>query len=370
MDLFDQVKAFASTIPTKLGSIKTEEATKHFLIMPFIQQILGYDAFNPNEVMPEYDANVGASTNYKLDYAIFQNGNPAILIECKRYGTDFKNDREWSQLFAYFMATEARIGVLTDGVNYKFYADLEKPNKMDKTPFLELDLLNLNESAIRELSKLTKSAFNIDEAITAASELKYVGGIKALLKKQVEVPSNEFVKYFFKELCPENNFVGQLKDEFTGYTQRAIKEFIREEIENLLDKASGRSVEETPDTKNAEPEIKSESTTKQSEFTDDECQGYYILKSILRQVIDPARVTYRDTASYCNILLDGNTWRQIVRLYFNNPKSKKLEIFSIDANGNRISEKVAIDNLNEIYHYADKFKAIVAAYEHTQAVAT
>ncbi|MDZ8027830.1 MAG: type I restriction endonuclease [Nostoc sp. DedQUE11] len=369
MDFLDQVKAFASTIPAKLGSIKTEEATKHFLIMPFIQQILGYDAFNPDEVMPEYDANVGASTSYKLDYAIFQNGQPTILIECKRYGGDFKNDREWSQLFAYFMATEARIGVLTDGVKYKFYADLERPNKMDKTPFLELDLLNLNDSAIRELTKLTKSAFNIDEAITAASELKYVGGIKALLKKQIEVPNDEFIKYFFKELCPGNNFVGQLKNEFTGYTQRAIKEFIREEIENLLDEAAGRS-KTKQESVNPEPEIKAEQTTKQSEFTDEEREGYYIIKSILRQILDPTRITYKDTASYCNILLDGNTWRPIVRLYFNDQNSKKLEIFSKDVSGNRVSDKVSINNLNEIYQYADKFKAIVAAYEKSQAVTT
>ncbi|AFY41860.1 type I restriction endonuclease [Nostoc sp. PCC 7107] len=366
MDFVDQVRAFASTIPAKLGSIKTEEATKHFLIMPFIQQILGYDAFNPDEVMPEYDANVGASTNYKLDYAIFQNGQPAILIECKRYGTDFKNDREWSQLFAYFMATDARIGVLTDGVIYKFYADLERTNKMDKTPFLELNLLNLNESAIREFSKLTKSAFNVAEAITAASELKYVGGIKALLKKQVEEPKSEFVKYFFKELCPENNFVGQLKDEFTGYTQRAIKEFIREEIESLLDEATGRSKtkQETPIP--TEPQTETELTTKQTDFSDEEKEGYYILKSILCQVVEPARITHKDTASYCNILLDGNSWRQIVRFYFNNSNSKKLEIFSLDTNGNKVSEKVSIDNVNEIYQYADKFKAIVSAYQQPQ----
>lgn len=369
MDFVDQVKAFASTIPPKLGSIKTEEATKHFLIMPFIQQILGYDAFNPDEVMPEYDANVGAAKKFKLDYAIFQNSQPAILIECKCYGNDFSKDHEWSQLFAYFMATDARIGVLTDGVIYKFYADLEKPNKMDKVPFLELDLLNLNESTIREVSKLTKSAFNIDEAITAASELKYVGGIKKLLKKQVEAPSDEFVKYFFKDLCPGNNFVGQLKEEFIGYTRRAIKEFIREEIENLLDEAAGRS-KPKQETIKAEPEaeIEREITNKQPEFTDDEREAYHILKSIIRQVIEPTRITYKDTINYCNILLDGNSLRPIARLYFNNPKSKKLEIFSMDANGTKITDKVSIDNLNEIYQYADKFKAIVAAYEQPQLV--
>jgi hypothetical protein len=369
MDFADQVKTFASTIPSKLDSIKTEEATKHFLIMPFIQQILGYDAFNPNEVMPEYDANVGASKKFKLDYAILQDGKPAILIECKCYGSGCEKDNEWSQLFAYFSATDARIGVLTDGVIYNFYADLEKPNKMDKTPFLKLDLSNLSESAVQELSKLTKTSFDVDQAMVAASELKYVGGIKALLKEQIETPQDEFVEYFFRRLCPENRFYGQLKDDFMGYTQRGIKEFIREEIENLLDEATGRSKAKS-DTVETEPELEAEQNSEKKveidnkfDFTEDEREAYYILKSILCQVVNVSRITYKDTASYCNILLDGNTWRQIVRLYFNNPDRKKLEIFSMDENGDKSSESVAIDNLNEIYNYAESFIAIVEAYE-------
>lgn len=360
MDFIDRVKAFAANIPQKLDRIKTEEATKHFLIMPFIQQILGYDAFNPNEVMPEYDANVGASTKYKLDYAIFQDSHPIILIECKCYGNDFDKDREWSQLFSYFMATDARIGVLTDGVIYKFYADLEKPNKMDKTPFLELDLLNLNESAIKELSKLNKSTFDTEEAITFASKLKYVGGIKTLLKQQLESPCDDFVRYFFRELCPDNKFVGQLKEDFVGYTVRAIEEFIREEIENLLDEAV------RPKTK-PEPEqieiIESEETSNNLEFTEDEREGYYILRAILASIVSPSRITYRDTVSYCNVLLDDNSRKQIVRLYFNNPKNKRLEIYSMDSNGTKVSEKVSITDLNELYEYGEQFKAIVSAYE-------
>ena len=158
-----------------------------------------------------------------------------------------------------------------------------------------------------------------------------------------------------------------MKDEFIGYTQRAIKEFIREEIENLLDEAAERS-KTKQETITAEIEIEPEPTDKQPEFTDEEREAYYILKSILRQVVDPVRITYKDTASYCNILLDGNTWRPIVRLYFNKSNDKKLEIFSKDVNGKKVPDKVSINNLNEIYQYGDKFKAIVAAYEQPQAV--
>ncbi|MGK7894347.1 MAG: hypothetical protein AB4372_12175 [Xenococcus sp. (in: cyanobacteria)] len=180
-----------------------------------------------------------------------------------------------------------------------------------------------------------------------------------MLKQQMESPSDEFVKYFFKELCPENKFVGRLKEDFSGYTIRAIKEFIREEIENLLDEAVKR--EPKPDQEpigTSEPKSK-----KQTEFTEDEREGYHILKSVLRLEVDPSRITYKDTVGYCNIILDNNIRKPIVRLHFNNPEKKKLEIFSINDEGKKVSDKVSINHLNEIYQYADQFKAIVAAYE-------
>ena len=190
--------------------------------------------------------------------------------------------------------------------------------------------------------------------------MKYVGGIKRLLKKQVESPNDEFVRYFFKELCPENNFVGQLKEDFLGYTLRAIKEFIREEIENLLDEAAKPKSKTEPE----ETELlEIEEASNKLEFTEDEREGYYIIRAILSSVLEPSRITYKDTVNYCNILLDNNNWRQIVRLHFNNSKNKKLEIFSIDDDGKKVSDKISIDSLNEIYNYTDQFKAIVNAYE-------
>ncbi|ELS02056.1 hypothetical protein Xen7305DRAFT_00017670 [Xenococcus sp. PCC 7305] len=357
MDFIDRVKAFAASVPQKLDSIKTEEATKNFLIMPFIQQILGYNPFDPNELIPEYDANVGASKKFKLDYAILQDGQPVILVECKCYGIDINHDRHYTQLFSYFASTDARIGVLTDGVVYHFFADLDRNNRMDKKPFLVIDLLNLNESVIKELSKLTKSAFDVSNAISSASELKYVGGIKALLRQQLKAPNDEFTKYFFRELCPENAYTGRLKQDFLGYTLRGIKEFITEEMKNLLDDAVN------PPKVDPKDDLEDLHTGEKTEFTEDERDGFYILRGILSSVVKPSRITYRDTQNYCNILLDNNGSRQIVRLHFNNPKNRKLEIYSIDINGDKSSEKVSIVELDEIYKHADQFKAIVDAYE-------
>jgi predicted type IV restriction endonuclease len=91
MEFTDQIKAIAARLPMLLDSIQTEEATKQYLIIPFIQA-LGYDVFDPREVFPEYDANVGASKKYKLDYAILKDGKPIILIECKAKGDKLDKD--------------------------------------------------------------------------------------------------------------------------------------------------------------------------------------------------------------------------------------------------------------------------------------
>lgn len=365
MDFIDRVKAFSAVIPEKLESVKTEEATKNYLIMPFIQQILGYDPFNPSELIPEYDANVGAAKKFKLDYAILQENKPIILIECKCYGVDMNHDKHYSQLFSYYAATNARIGVLTNGVIYQFFADLDKNNKMDRKPFLVIDLLNLKESDIKELSKLTKSAFDVGDVINSASELKYVGGIKALLREQLQSPDDEFTKFFFKELCPENVYTGKLKNDFLGFTLRGIKEFITEEMRNLLDDAVKPPKQEPEINLELNPDLIEEKNT---EFTEDEREAYYIIKGLLSQVVSsPARVTHRDTESYCNILLDNNSRKKIARLYFNNPKNKKIVIFLIDADGNEKSETFPINNLNEIYQYADKLKAIVISQDQSKA---
>lgn len=364
MDFIDRVKAFAAGIPEKLDIIKTEDATKNFLIMPFIQQILGYNPFDPNDLIPEYDANVGAARKYKLDYAILQDSEPIILIECKCYGVDLQDNKHYSQLFHYFSAVKsARIGILTDGVVYQFFADLDNRHRMDSKPFLVINFLDLNDSAINELAKLTKSAFDVKDAINSASELKYIGGIKSLFREQLKKPNEDFVKYFFKQLCPENVYTGRLKQDFVDYTLRGIKEFITEEMKNLLDDAVNPPDDGKKDQTEEETKQNLETEKSATKFTEEEQEGFYIVRAILSVIVDPKRVTYKDTESYCNILLERNTQRQIVRFYFNNPNNLRLEIYSVDANGNKSAEKVPIKSVNEIYQYADKFKAVVSAYD-------
>ncbi len=176
-------------------------------------------------------------------------------------------------------------------------------------------------------------------------------------------PDEDFIKYFFKELCPDNHFTGQLKEDFFGYTLRGIKEFITEEMKHLLDDAVN-----PPELKTENDNDRGLKEENQTEFTEDEREGHYIIRAIASSVVSPSRITYKDTASYCNVLLDNNSWKPIVRLHFNNSKKKKLEIFSIDDRGSRFSTLFPIDDINEIYNYAEKFKSIVISYEEGKAI--
>ena len=194
MEFGDRLNALATKVQNQKEAIQTEEATKNAFIMPFISSILGYDVFNPLEVVPEFIADVGLKRGEKIDYAIMRDGEVQILLECKASVGNLRIEHA-SQLFRYFAVTNARIAVLTNGQVYQFYTDLDAPNRMDEKPFLVLDLADIDESIVPELKKLTKENFDLESIINAAEELKYVGAIKRAISSQFKEPSDEWVKF-------------------------------------------------------------------------------------------------------------------------------------------------------------------------------
>lgn len=368
MDFVDQIKALSAKIPAQLAHIKTEAATRNALVEPFIRA-LGYDTSDMAEVVPEFGADLdvpGVPKNKKVDYGILRDGKPIILIECKHY-TDKLNDG-FKQLFHYAVATGCRFGVLTNGLVYRFYADLDAPNKLDDSPFLELDMQNLKEPLLEELKCLTKSALDVDTMLVNASELKYVGGMLRILAEQLNMPSEEFAKFFFQQLCPGKPFAGNTKSLFVGFTKRSLRQFIRDQINGMMD-ASGMgsgsvsavtavAVEALPE------EIAIALNDKPVITTEEETEAFYIIKSILREVIEPSRITHRDTVSYFGILLDDTNRKPICRLYFNT-SNKRLALFDQSSDGNQ-EEKISIAKLDDLYQYSDRLKKRVLQLQSTK----
>src|SRR5690606_13357017 len=230
-----------SRVQKQLPSIQTEEATKNALVMPFINA-LGYNVFDPTEVIPEFTADVGVKKGEKVDYAITKDGEIVLLIECKTCGCDLDTVHA-SQLYRYFSVTKARIAVLTNGVVWRFFSDLDEPNKMDTRPFLEFNILDIDENLIPELKRLTKSSFDLDEILNTAGELKYTKEIKRLLSQELVAPTEDFVRFFASQVY-SGRITQSVKEQFTELTRRAFKEFIKEQVTDRL--KSALSVQETP----------------------------------------------------------------------------------------------------------------------------
>ena len=350
MDFIDQLKALAGKVPTLCDLLQTEEATKNALVMPFIR-ILGYDIFDPTEVVPEFVADVGIKKGEKVDYAIKKDGKIIMLFECKHCGGDL-SIKHASQLFRYFSVTDARIGVLTNGVVYRFFTDLEAQNKMDEKPFLEVDMLNLDETAVAELKKLMKPNFDLDELMTAAGDLKYTREIKKLLAELMENPSDEFVK-----LCASKVFNGPLtqgrRENFSGIIKRSFAQLVSDKINERL-KSAMTSVELS----HLEEDSEDYEEGQEIETTEEELEAFYIVKSLLRTTVDPNRIAHRDTLSYFGILLDDNNRKPIARLHFNRAQ-KYLGVFD----ESRKERRIPIDSLDDIYQHADELKRVLAFYE-------
>jgi predicted type IV restriction endonuclease len=350
MDFKDQLRVLGERIGKLKENIKTEEATKNAFIMPFLQA-LGYDVFDPTEVVPEYVADIGTKKGEKVDYAIMKDDKPVILIECKHWAQ--KLEVHDNQLLRYFTVSKARFGILTNGIRYKFYTDLVEPNVMDTTPFLEVDMSDIKETQIEEVKKFHKSYFDVANILTTASELKYVGEIKSILVNEFKSPSDDFVRFFAQKV-----FKGRVTEkvmlQFGEFVKKSVQGVLTDHIQDRLktaldtEKASAQQPEPIAPAP-AEP-------TSLIVTTEEELEGFRIVKSILRTKVATERIAYRDTQSYCNILLDDTIRKTICRLYFNT--SKKQIAFLQD----KKEVKHELANLDSIYNHSETLVSIVETF--------
>ena len=360
MDFIEELRNLSTQIAKQKDHATTEEATKHAFVIPFIK-ILGYNPYNLTEVVPEFTADIGTKQGEKVDYAIFKDDEVIILIECKKYGADL-SDAHTSQLYRYFSVVHARIAVLTDGVLYRFYTDLEETNIMDSKPFLEFNMLDIQEPLVNELKRFTKPAFDLDATLTAASDLKYTKEIKQTMMEQLEEPSEEFVRFFLSSVYSGTKTQGVVQ-QFTDIVKRALNQFLNDQINQRLQSAITKGeVAEQPvevvEVENSDESTEAEEVDSRIVTTEEELEGFYIVKSIVREVISADRVGHRDTLSYMTVLLDDNRLRPICRLYFNSAQ-KYLTLPDEERN----YERVDIGSIDDIYQYADRLRTIAQRYD-------
>lgn len=352
MDFIDRIRELSSRAVKQLDYCLTEEATKTALVMPFINA-LGYNVFDPREVVPEFVADIGIKKGEKIDYAIFQDGSPIIFFECKWSGADL-NQVHASQLYRYFAAVQnVRFGILTNGVIYRFFSDLDSPNRMDDKPFFEFNLLDFQDRHVDELKKFSKSTFQLEDILTTANELKYTAAIGRIIAREFEEPSENFVRFFATQVY-SGRMTQTAREQFADITKRALNRFVNDKLnERLTSALKGVPTVEKPPTQQEEVvavdnEDEGNGRKKDIVTTAEEIEAYFAVKSILRDVIDVKRVFMRDTKSYCGILLDDNNRQPICRLYFNR-EQRYVGVFDKE----RSETKVPVQAVDDIYHHAD-----------------
>lgn len=366
MDFADKIAALAQRIAKQKDAIETEEATKTAFIMPFLRD-LGYDVFDPHVVVPEFTADVGVKKGEKVDYAIKLDGKVVMLVECKPCKGALST-QHMSQLYRYFSVTEARFGILTNGIVYWFFTDLEQPNKMDAKPFFEFDMLNYRPAQVEELKKFATGNFDVTTILETASDLKYGSLLMREIANEIDAPSDEVMRLLIGRVY-DGKLTANVLAKFGPLVQKAMKDTVRElvnqRLSSAMDDTAKIALPVTPsetiklDAPSA-VEVPADSTGELDDIvtTQEEIDGYQIVRAIVREVVKVERVTMRDAKSYCAILLDDNNRRPICRLHLNRGV-KYLGLFDVDKN----EERVRIESLDDIFTYAAQLKATAANYD-------
>ena len=353
MDFTESIKQFSERVSMLKDTVSTEEATKMSLVVPLFQ-LLGYDVFNPSEFCPEYIADVGIKKSEKVDYAILENGQPIILVECKSCSEQL--DKHSSQLFRYFGTSPAKFGILTNGVIYRFYTDLEESNKMDLVPFLELNMLQLKDTSINELKKFCKDNFDKDKIFSTAEELKYSSLIKNVLQKEFESPSDDFVRFILTDIY-DGQKNQRVIEKFSPVVKRAFSSFVNEIVNSKISSALSSDAEDATGNNDNTEDLIEETIVSKIVTTEEEIEGFYIIRGMLAGTVPVEDIVYRDTESYFGILYTDNNRKPICRLNLDT-KNKQLLI----PDENKKFERIYITSLNDIYKYKNKLIEVAKRY--------
>ncbi|MCL1888873.1 MAG: restriction endonuclease [Desulfovibrionaceae bacterium] len=363
MDFSDGIKAHAKRVADFKDHVTTEEATKMALIVPFMR-FLGYEPNDPRVVIPEYSADFGNKKACKVDYAIKRGGDIVIIIEAKKVGEVLDGVKE-AQLQQYFQSLlTVKIAILTDGVVYKFFTDLDHKNVMDKKPFMTLDFNAVEEALIPEIKKLCNDCFDLETALDAAQELKYLGQLKKLVAEEIESPSEGFIRHFASQI-----YDGRLTEKVIEGFRTRIKSAFEHHINDILNSRL-RSVMQLPGDQKDGAQGQVEGSTEPVyilgnrqgdgiETTPQEVEGYYIVRAIISDIAAPERIFARDAASYCSIILDDNNRKPICRLRFNNPAKLVLETFD---QKNKTTTLHKLDKVLDIYQHTGALRAVIGFY--------
>lgn len=341
MDFKDNILQLAERIKKQKDAIQTEEATKNAFIMPIITA-LGYDVFNPFEVVPEMDCDLTRKGD-KIDYAIKKDGRTILLIECKhcKQNLDLHN----TQLSKYYAASNARFGVLTNGIEYRFYADLDKTNIMDEKPFLVVNMLDLSDADIEEMKKFHKSCYNKSEILSTAKELQMMIQIKEILAKNFQSPGDEFTRYFVRSLN-NGKSTPKLIEEYRPIVRKSILSVIGGMISGRPDTAILVKEEKTRQAPNDGMAVIGDK--QDAVITREETDTYNIIRAVLGE---QSEISYTSFKGYL-LIWTGHEYWWVCRVSLR-PYSKRICFVTENRTGYKW---IQLQSIEDIRNYSNEIR--------------
>lgn len=311
MDFIDKAREQAKRVAEQKNIVTTEQAAKTSLILPFLQ-MLGYDVFNAAQIIPECIADWAEKKGEKVDYTVKVGDKTVMLIECKQVGDPLDASKE-NQLANYFHhLQDCKVGVLTNGIIFKFYTDLNAENVMDTEPFFVFDFTNFKEWQVRRLEMFSKDNITkTDEINSDIVKTRNFVAVSRYLKKELLEPSDEFVKHAIKQMPFIKRTSESIVEEFKDHVKKAYaqnqQDYFDAQISRLKEAQLAEQEQKPVEPAQSKPTFMT---------TIEELQALAIVKSMLYSQIPSEKIVMRDSENYCDILT-SNT--RIVRLFFNDP---------------------------------------------------
>lgn len=203
--------------------IKSEEETKLKLINPFLK-ILGYDVEEPGILVSEDIADFRNKKGKRVDYTAYKENKPVLLIEAKYHKNELSHSTEQLDFYFGTKVTEGcHLGLLTNGIEYRFFSDLDDDNKLDKEPFFIFDLRNFKEKDVKILQKFTYDSIDVSQIQQMGKKLKDYNKVLEILKEEMSTPSDELTALFVKK-ASQKRATSTIVEEFRGHLKEAFKQ--------------------------------------------------------------------------------------------------------------------------------------------------
>ncbi len=383
----DDIAKVSEQVRKRAEVVVGEEATKMGLIAPFFSA-LGYDVFDPTEVIPEFIADFAIKKSgqlEKVDYAIAINGVIVMIVEAK--ARDQKPDAHDGQLKRYFNGLLAtRVAIITNGIEYRFFTDLRHDNVMDDEPFFSFNILNYDPKQIENLKFFHRD--NFDSAIIKrhAEEIVYLKGMTQLVDNLLRSPSDEFVRFLVAQLntiAPSYAVEGRVTNKVVDKFRPIVKKSTQSSLIDLMTQSISREMgqpgipiePEIIETEEIQDEQDQDSDEVKVETTAEELEAFEKVKSIAsRSTAYKLEVKYKDVISYYGLNVGKTTW-WFLRFYLS-PKKKSFvtrlpvdqvraltsgfEVQEMSASMGDAASRVIISSVNDIDRLSD---LILKCYE-------